>query len=142
MTKPTPSQVDAARGLLAREARDGESAEARAAAGRRVFDKVIAHLGKLIGAAAARALFERSVKLVTPGRPRLGQGGPFGGNLGEHVESCLLGASVDEIDESLVAIFAMLFALLSTMSGERLTEKVLRESWPAAGAGGSKEKTK
>ena len=134
MIKPTASQVDAARRLLARETDEGDGAEARADAARRAYEKIVGHLGTLVGEAAARALFARSVKLTAPEFPALAKiplALECAEALGDQLTACLRGQTPDAVTETVVALCATLLALLGTLIGERLTAKVLRDSWAA-----------
>jgi hypothetical protein len=122
----SPTQIERARLLLAHEGAAGSDADSAAAAAR-VYDKLHAHLGPLIGAGGVRALMARSVKLSQ---------GQFCFLEGAVVESSTtLRKSLQAHDpavalESAAALFGAFFALLATFIGERLTTQALRRAWP------------
>ncbi len=142
MKKPTPSQMDAARRLLAHEAQGVESAEERAAVGRRVYEKTVSHLATILGSTGARLLFTRSVKLTAHEFPclravNLGVDGDVA--LGEQIEVCLRVETPDAVTETMVSLYATLLAVLETLIGEELTTTVLRDPWPAFRASNPKK---
>jgi hypothetical protein len=134
MKKATHIQVDAARRLLAREAPADESTEEQAAAAGRAYEKVVAHLGTLLGPVAARALFARSVKLSAPEYPCLGRidlSDERPDRMREQLVRCLEGEPPEVVAETAVALFATLLALLGRLIGDPLTAQLLRDSWRA-----------
>ena len=64
MTKPSATQVDRAKRVLAYEGCAGSSSDECAAAAWRVYEKLNARLAPLLGSAGVEALFVRSAKLA------------------------------------------------------------------------------
>jgi hypothetical protein len=145
MKKPTASQVDAARRLLARDAQGARSTEEQRAVSLRACDKTVSHLATFLGSAGARAVFARSVRLTAPDFPRLRKVQPAAeGDESPSVqmEIALRGETPDAVAETMVALHATVLALLETLIGERLTSAVLRDAWPDLRASDPKEETK
>jgi hypothetical protein len=133
MRRPSAAQFEAARHLFALEAREADSAEERAAAGRRVYEKLFERLSPFIGVVGARALFARSARLTAGDFPCL-RDVDFDAQPTESVAlllvGCLRGEAPAAIAEATVAVYATMLALLATLIGERLTFQVLRNAWP------------
>ena len=55
---------------------------------------------------------------------------------------CLREETPATIDEASAALWATLFALLSTLIGERLTLQVMRKAWPDLDVSAFEEETK
>lgn len=94
----------------------------------RVYDKLSAQLGPLLGMAGAQALFARSAKLAGVGPPR--------GDLVAHVESAaslsaFLRTVGPDARRTAEALFGTFLSLIATFIGERLTLQALRRAWPA-----------
>ena len=133
MRRPTGAQVGVARRLFALEAREGgATAEDYAAAAGRIHEKLFARLTALVGAAAARALFLRSLRLTAVEFPYLGKVvlDPNSAE-SEPLVQCLRAQEPEAVEEATVALCAALLSLLETLIGERLTANVLRSAWPA-----------
>ena len=128
MSAPEEAGFVGAKRLLAHEgASDGSSAECAVAAGR-VYDKLNARLGPLLGVAGVRALFARSAKLA---------GRDLGVLAGvEFFESSTtLSAFLHELEPAVAhkaaeALLGTFLSLITTFIGERLTHQVLRGAWP------------
>ena len=128
------AQRDFASRLLTAE-RPGESAEERAAAAGRVYEKIFLCLTPLVGATGVRALFVRSLVLTIPEFPFLG------GVLVEQPEAgvktlraSLQGQKPDAVLHGAAALFGAFLALLATYVGQRLTAQILRTAWPELAA--------
>jgi hypothetical protein len=128
MTKPSATQVERAKRLLAHEGDAGRSSEECAAAAWRVYEKLNARLVPLLGSAGVQALFIRSAKLAqsefvslaevaTPdGMKKLGAG--------------LQALDPAEANEVAAILFGTFLELMTTFIGERLTVLILRSGWP------------
>ena len=126
MNRPSPAQLETARRLLVHEGAAGSAGECATAAGR-VYDKIHAHLGPLLGAAGVQLLLVRSAKLTQPEFSFL--------DVAVVEDSTKLRERLQAQDpavatESAAALFATFFALVTTFIGERLTTQVLRRAWP------------
>lgn len=123
----SPEQSETAKRLLAREGA-GPSAAQCASAAVRVYDKLLAHLGPLLGVAGVEALLARSAKLTAPEFSFL-EGFTLQGStsLPERLqaqEAAVASAAAE-------AFFGNFFALMASFIGERLTTQILRRAWPA-----------
>src|ERR1035441_3685371 len=110
MKKPTASQVDAARSLLARDAQGARSTEERSAASLRVCDETVSHLATFLGSAGARAIFARSVRLTASDFPRLREvhlAVDVDESPSKQIEIGLRGETPDAVFETMVALHAM-----------------------------------
>jgi hypothetical protein len=128
MSRPSATQLDKAKQLLASEGDPWSSAEECASAAWRVYEKLNARLAPLLGSAGVQALFVRSAKLAqtefgslaeiaTPeGLTRLG--------------SCLQALDPAIATEAAATLFGTFLDLITTFIGERLTVLVLRSAWP------------
>jgi hypothetical protein len=126
MPRPSPAQLERVRQLLAHEAAASSTNECAAAAGR-IYDKLQAHLGPLLGAAGVQALLVRSAKLAHSDFSFLEAGlleGPT------KLREVLQAQDTAIATESAAALFGIFFELLTTFIGERLTIQVLRSAWP------------
>lgn len=136
MTKRTPADVEAAKRLLA-HAESGRGGEDAAVAAGRVHERLSRRLSPLIGEAGMRALFARTVKLVTPEFPcfetftagREPPASPTAAN--EPLVACLSGLDHAVAAEAAAALYGTLLALLTALIGERLVAQVLRSAFPA-----------
>ena len=144
MKTPTQVQLAVARRLLAHEANESDSAEARAAAAVHIHDKVFARLASLLGAGGACALYARSVKATAIDVPSLRSVDldtkPNGSSV-EPLLAFLREATPAVATESATAICTSLLVLLTTLSGERLTFQILRSAWPTFDASAPNEET-
>lgn len=117
-----------ARRLLAHEGAIGGNAEASATAAGRVYDKLIAQLGPVLGTAGVRALFERSAKL--------GRVESLGfADIAILESSTTLATFFRTLDPAVTAnatetLFGTFLSLVTTFIGERLTFQALRRAWP------------
>lgn len=112
--------------LLAHEAAASSTNEWAAGAGR-VYDKLQAHLGPLLGAAGVQALLVRSAKLAHSDFFFLEADlleGPM------KLREVLQAQDTAIATESAAALFGTFFELLTTFIGDRLTTQVLRSAWP------------
>jgi hypothetical protein len=128
MGRPSATQVETAKRLLANEGNSGRSSKECAAAAWLVYEKFTARLAPLVGAAGVQALFVRSAKLAqaesvcltevaTPeGMTKLG--------------ACLQTLRPAEATEVAAVLFGTFLDLVTTFIGERLTVVVLRSAWP------------
>jgi hypothetical protein len=126
MMRRTKAEMDAALRFLASERGTTGSAEERAAAAVRVYERIAERLDPLIGTAGVRALFARSMKLnakehrcfesrVVDGEPPQVAMAPSARLLG-----CLRELEPEVASEAAAALFATLFGLLIAFIGERL----------------------
>lgn len=120
-------QVESARRLLDFEGGGGRSANACAVAAGRVYDKLNAQLGPLLGTAGTQALFARSAKLAGIASPRR--------DVTAVVESAarlvsFLKTAGPETRRTAEALFGTFLSLVATFIGERLTLQALRRAWP------------
>ena len=127
-TQSTAAQVERARRLLAHEGPAVESAEERAQAAARVYDKLGQRLTPLLGVAGVQALFLRSGTLarreLTP---------PIDDAIME--SSQRLVDSLRRLEPAAAAataelLFGNLLALMTTFIGERLTDEAIHGTWP------------
>ena len=119
--------MEQARRWLAHEGALG-SADERATAASRVYDRLHTHLAPLVGEAGVDLLFVRSAKLsqgefawltefsILEAAPKLHER--------LHAQDPALAT------ESAATLFGTFFALLTAFIGERLTTRVLRRAWP------------
>lgn len=136
MTKRTPADVEAAKRLLA-HAEAGRGAEDAAVAAGRVHERLSRRLAPLVGDAGMRALFARTVKLVSPEFPcfhAITVGAeptatPTGAN-GQLV-ACLSGLEPAAATEACAALYGTLLALLAALIGAPLVSQILRSAFPA-----------
>ncbi len=130
MNKATPAQVEIVRALLGRAVADGTSQERAAAAGR-IFSRIHRHLSPLIGSAGVRALFTRAAGLLLsehpcltglslPATPAAADTDPA-----DLLRDCLKDQAPAAITESMVAFFAIFFALLASFIGDRLCAQAM-----------------
>ena len=122
--------MERARRLLEHEGAAGSADECARAAGR-VYDKLQAHLGPLVGSAGVQALLVRSVKLAREEFSFLEVDVLEGST---KLRECLQ-AQEDPavVAESAAALFGTFFAIITTFIGERLTTQALRSAWPTIG---------
>jgi hypothetical protein len=121
--------------VVALEAQEAATDEERAAAARRVYEKLLLHLSPLIGAAGARGLLARSARLSASDFPSFASvdlSETPAERLAEQLVGCLRDEGSVAVDEGTVAVCATMLTLLATMIGERLTLQVVRSAWPAA----------
>lgn len=128
MSKPSATQVERARRLLASEGDSGSSAAQCAAAAWRVYEKLNARLAPLLGSAGVQALFLRSAKLAQADFASLAEvAAPEGlTKLG----ACLQALAPADATEVAATLFGTFLDLMTTFIGERLTVLVLRSAWP------------
>jgi hypothetical protein len=128
MSRPSATQVERAKLLLANEGASGRSSTECAAAAWRVYEKLNARLAPLLGPAGVQALFVRSAKLAQTEFVSLVEvTGPEGMKK--------LGARLQQLDpadatEVAATLFGTFLDLMTTFIGERLTVLVLRSAWP------------
>jgi hypothetical protein len=128
MSRTSTAQVERAKRLLAHEGDSGGNSAECAAAAWRVYEKLSARLGPLLGTAGVQALFVRSAKLAQAEHGSLAEvATPEGmSKLGAQLQA------LDPSDATEVAatLFGTFFQLMTTFIGERLTVIVLRSAWP------------
>jgi hypothetical protein len=137
MTNASAGERERARRLLAHEGASGGSSEDCATAAGRVYDKLNAQLGPLLGVAGVQALFARSAKL----------GGVGSAGLAEVAildSSTTLAAFFRTLEAAVAAnaaeaLFGTFLSLVTTFIGERLTFQALRRAWPAIEETGATE---
>ncbi|HVZ85646.1 MAG TPA: hypothetical protein VHG72_01665 [Polyangia bacterium] len=128
MGKPSATQRERAKRLLAAEGDSGSNADECAAAAWRVYEKLNARLTPLLGSAGVQALFARSAKLAQAEFSSLADvAAPEG--------LTTLGTSLQTLDpavatEAAATLFAIFIDLIVTFIGERLAVLVLRSAWP------------
>ena len=139
MNQPSSPQREFASRLLERE-RPGESAEERAAAAGRVYEKLSLCLAPLVGSTGVRALLARSLILMSGEFPFL-SGASFEHPEGaaDRLRTSLQGQRPDDALRAAAALFGSFLTLLATYVGERLTAQILRTAWPDLAAQFSKE---
>jgi hypothetical protein len=140
MNTPGREQLERARRLLAHEGAAGSAHGGAATAAGRVYDKLLAHLAPLVGAAGVQSLFVRSAKLAQGEFTGLAAVSIFEGST--KLRERLQAQDSAITTESAAALFATFFALLTTFIGERLTTQVLRSAWPMIEETPSTETTK
>jgi hypothetical protein len=116
--------------VFALEAQGAVSAEDCAAAAARVYQKLFVRLASLVGAAGARALFARSLKLTAIEFPFLGTVDHAKAGDGEAFVRPMREETPAVVTEATVALCATLFSLLETLIGQRLTANVVGSAWP------------
>lgn len=121
-------ELDSARRLLSYEGAAGGRADSYAVAAGRVYDKINAQLGPLLGPAGVRALFVRSAKLA-----RLETAGLV--EIAILESSAALAAFFRTLAPAIAAdaaeaLFGTFLSLTTTFIGGRLTAQVLRRAWP------------
>lgn len=118
--------MERARGLLAQEGAAGSAVECATATGR-VYDKLHAHLGPLVGPAGVQALLVRSVKLTQAEFPFLKVDVLEGST---KLRECLQEQDPAVGAEAAAALLGTFFTLISNFIGERLMTQALRRAWP------------
>jgi hypothetical protein len=136
MGGPDEAQFARAKRLLAHEGASSGSSEDCALAAGRVYEKLNARLGPLLGAAGVRALFARSAKLASRDRSAVA-------GVGLLESSTTLSAFLQALEpavahEAAEALFGTFLSLTTTFIGERLTLQALRSAWPTIEEPGSK----
>lgn len=126
LTEASHAQMARATLLLQHEGAADGAAECAEAAGR-VYDKLDAHLGPLLGSAGVRALLGRSAKL-TQGRFSFLEGAVVESST--TLRECLQARDAAVATESAAVMFGTFFTLLTMFIGERLTTQALRRAWP------------
>lgn len=128
--RPTPTQRDRARRLLAHEARGDESSTGLAVAADRMCRRLSRHSGKVLGVDTFYALLARALAFVKTDFPFLETVAV------DPSQACLLGLreslqgqSVSQVSDAIVAVVATFLALLATFIGEELSLSVLVEVW-------------
>jgi hypothetical protein len=129
MSRPSATQVENVRRLLASEGAPWSSSEECAAAAWRVYEKLNARLAPLLGAAGVQELFVRSAKLAQADFASLAEVATAEGLT--RLGSCLQGLDLAIAAEAAAALFGTFLELISSFIGERLTILVLRSAWPA-----------
>jgi hypothetical protein len=129
MSRPSATQVEKARRLLASEGASWSSSEECAAAAWRVYEKLNARLAPLLGSSGVQALFVRSAKLAQADFPPLAEIATPEGltRLGTCLQTLELAIAAD----TAAALFGTFLELIATLIGERLTVLVLRSAWPS-----------
>lgn len=128
-----PAQRELATQLLAQE-QQGDSAQERAAAAARVYEKLQLHLAPLVGGTGFRALFARSITLTAPRFPFLaGLTEVKPDDAAGALRACLQAETPEVVTEVAVSVFGAFLSLLATYVGERLTAQLLRAAWPSLG---------
>src|SRR5664279_951134 len=129
MSRPSATQMEKVKRLLASEGAPWSSSEECAAATWRVYEKLSARLAPLLGSAGVQALFVRSAKLAQPEFAALAEVATPEGLT--RLGSCLqaLGPAIGA--EAAATLFGTFLDLMTTFIGERLTVLVLRSAWPA-----------
>jgi hypothetical protein len=137
MTIASAGAKERARRLLAHEGATAGSTEACATAAARVYDKLIAQLGPLLGTAGVQALFERSAKLGRVESAGLAE-------IAILDSSKALAACFQTLDSAVAAhaaeaLFGTFLSLVTTFIGERLISQALKRAWPTIEATGPTE---
>ena len=140
MSRPSATQAERAKRLLASEGAPWSRSEECAAAAWRVYEKLNARLSPLLGSAGVQALFARSAKLTQAEFPSLAEVATPEG-------LTRLGPSLQALEPTVAAeatatLFGTFLELLTTFIGERLTVLVLRSAWPEIEETASRETNK
>lgn len=129
MSRPSVTQAEKAKRLLASEGAPWSSSEECAAAAWRIYEKINARLAPLLGLAGVQALFVRSAKVAQAEFPSLAEvAAPEGLT---RLGSCLRALDSTVAAEAAATLFGTFLELMTTFIGERLTVLVLRSAWPA-----------
>jgi hypothetical protein len=128
MSRPSATQAERAKRLLASEGAPWSSSEECAAAAWRVYEKLNARLSPLLGSAGVQALFVRSAKLAQAEFPSLAEVATPEGLT--RLGPCLQALDLTIAAEAAAALFGTFLELMTTFIGERLTVLVLRSAWP------------
>ena len=128
MTRPSASQLEKTKRLLASEGAPWSSSEECAAAAWRVYEKLNARLAPLLSLAGVQALFVRSAKLAQAEFPSLASVATPEGLT--RLGPCLQALAPAIAAEAAETLFATFLELVTTFVGERLTVLVLRSAWP------------
>jgi hypothetical protein len=129
MRRPSATQVETAKHLLANEGAPWSSSEECAAVAWRVYEKFNARLAPLLGSAGVEALFVRSAKLAQKDFASLAEVATPEGLT--RLGSCLQALDPAIAAEAAASLFGTFLDLITTFIGERLTVLVLRSAWPA-----------
>lgn len=121
MIAPSPSQWQASRRFLDYDGGEGRSAAQCGDAAASLHDRLRIGLAPLVGAGGFDALFARSVHLGASGF--VGAAPAAGGR--EQLKDYLAQQEPVVAAKMAAAVFADLFALLTTLIGEKLTDKIL-----------------
>jgi hypothetical protein len=122
VNEPGATQIERVQRLLAHEAtQEGAGAPAR------VYDKLVAQLAPLVGAAGVQALFMRSAKLAQGEFADLAQASILEGAAALRERLASPGGVAEQ---SALTLFATFLALVTEFIGERLTHQILRRAWP------------
>lgn len=129
MSRPSATQLEKAKRMLASEGAITNSSDKCAAAAWQVYEKLNARLAPLLGLAGVQALLVRSAKLAQSEFPALAEVATPEGltSLG----SCLKALTPTLAEETAATLFGTFLDLMTTFIGERLTVLVLRSAWPA-----------
>jgi hypothetical protein len=138
MARATQHHLSLATVLLTHEGAAGE-ADARVHAVGRVYDMLHAHLTPLLGKAGVELLLVRSAKVVQGEFAFLTEASILDG--ADQLRDRLRQPAPALAIESATDLFATFIGLLMTFIGERLTNQILRNAWPALVGLPSGEKT-
>jgi hypothetical protein len=134
--QPTPAVIDAlARRLLAAEAGETTSPEARVAAGEAAYHRLRERLALVLGAAGFDALWARAMHLAQPNF-RAGDDSaaeesfPTDASRADGLYAAVRGRDSDAVEHTLVIVFASFITLLCTFIGEELSFRFIRQLWP------------
>lgn len=103
----------------------------------RVYEKSVARLAPLLGADGVGALFRRSATLTKHPYPCFAD--PAVIESSTSLRACLLGLDPAIAPQAAAMLFATFFELLETFIGPRLTNQVLRRTWPALAEAATEE---
>ena len=137
MSGPSDAHVEAARRVLALASADGTGARSSGAPAGRVYDALFEALAPVIGAAGARALFARSVKLTAGEFPCVGEIADAANspepsvNVALHLVSCLSKLDSAEALRVATGLYSALFSLMAKFIGEQLVWQIVRKAFPA-----------
>ena len=140
MSRPSATQVERAKQLLANEGGSGRSSTECAAAAWRVYEKLNARLAPLLGSAGVQMLFVRSAKLAQAEFASLAEVATPGGL--SKLGACLQALDPADATEAAAILFGTFLDLITTFVGDRLTVLVLRSAWPTIEDTAPRETTK
>jgi hypothetical protein len=120
--------------LLAFEVRSAASAEDRADAAARLFEKTFAVLSPILGVLGVETIFKRSVRRTQPLFPCLEAIEPLSKartiDPRQVLRACQQGGDANHSSEAATALYARFFALIALLIGEPLATRLILTAWP------------
>jgi len=128
----TSSQLDLANWLLAKESTSEVDAPGLSAAAKRVCQKLLLRLSRLVSPAGSQAILSRALHLAR-GEFRFLEGVRAGKGAEAYLEGLgeqLQGVNLGEARAGLLTVIGLLLDLLVGFIGEELTLRLVRDVWP------------